>query len=408
MRYAPGSFSKNFAWHGTGLKKLHATIRHGFKSSLAPTRRQQWRANSGIGDAALELIPVNFFLHNARGRISVDELVFQAVERPHSIRFDRLGLFALHLNRVGDPPGRAVERPAMWANEFVREALWGDDAWRSGALTDESLDAFIADRMAATPDVRIKCRNNYRHLFELCEYRPTRLPIINTGAEHWIASALFLAWDRLVIDNGSQTKANLLVYVKANELHKLTGVSEAYLTTQAETLANLYLSVGALERFERPAPPGIPVEITEELGIDWVEQAESDEVVERRTVAVQAQVRDRRKSAALKSHYDNTCMICGVKLQVGEERFYSKAAHIKPLGKPHDGPDKASNMLVLCPNHHLQFDRGIIRLQKYGMNYIIKRKVNGEKLDGIKITVKHTLDDDCVRWHYHWFSSRRT
>ena len=100
MKYAPGSFSKNFAWHATGLRKLHTVIRAGFHDALAPVARQQFRNDSGV-DAALSLIPVNFFLHNRTGQISVDELVFQAIERPHSIRFDRLALFALHLNRAG-------------------------------------------------------------------------------------------------------------------------------------------------------------------------------------------------------------------------------------------------------------------------------------------------------------------
>ncbi|MBT6251913.1 MAG: hypothetical protein HOI84_01280, partial [Flavobacteriaceae bacterium] len=31
-------------------------------------------------------------------------------------------------------------------------------------------------------------------------------------------------------------------------------------------------------------------------------------------------------------------------------------AHIKPLGRPHSGPDVKENLLCLCPNHHDQFD----------------------------------------------------
>ncbi len=128
MKYAPGSFSKNFAWHGTGLRKLHTATKAGFHDTLAPVGLQSFRSDCGLtGD--IDLIPINFFLHNKDGQISVDELVFQAVERPHSMRFDRLGLFALHLNRVGSGrdtrSGRQiVSRPAMWANEFVRERLW--------------------------------------------------------------------------------------------------------------------------------------------------------------------------------------------------------------------------------------------------------------------------------------------
>ena len=93
MAYAPGSFSKNFAWHGTGLRKLHTTIRSGFHDVLAPLDRRTFRSDAGV-DGAIVLIPINFFLHNRDGHMSIDELVFQAIERNHSSRFDRLALFA--------------------------------------------------------------------------------------------------------------------------------------------------------------------------------------------------------------------------------------------------------------------------------------------------------------------------
>ena len=65
-------------------------------------------------------------------------------------------------------------------------------------------------------------------------------------------------------------------------------------------------------------------------------------------------------------------------------------------------------MLILCPNHHLQFDRGILRLRKVAETYFVKSNVKGDSLDGRAILLRHSLDDDCVRWHYNWFASRRT
>ena len=35
-----------------------------------------------------------------------------------------------------------------------------------------------------------------------------------------------------------------------------------------------------------------------------------------------------------------------------------KAAHVVPLGQPHDGDDVASNILCLCPNDHVLLDTG--------------------------------------------------
>jgi putative restriction endonuclease len=35
---------------------------------------------------------------------------------------------------------------------------------------------------------------------------------------------------------------------------------------------------------------------------------------------------------------------------------YAEACHIKPLGRPHNGPDTPENILCLCPNCHVLFD----------------------------------------------------
>jgi hypothetical protein len=44
------------------------------------------------------------------------------------------------------------------------------------------------------------------------------------------------------------------------------------------------------------------------------DQEETDTAVERRQREFQRQVRDRKKAAALKAHYENVCMICGATL----------------------------------------------------------------------------------------------
>jgi putative restriction endonuclease len=36
------------------------------------------------------------------------------------------------------------------------------------------------------------------------------------------------------------------------------------------------------------------------------------------------------------------------------------SAHVRPLGSPNDGPDVSGNVLCLCPNHHVLFDKGTI------------------------------------------------
>ena len=50
--------------------------------------------------------------------------------------------------------------------------------------------------------------------------------------------------------------------------------------------------------------------------------------------------------------------MCGEALMIPPHSLYSEAAHIQPLGGEHHGPDVTENVLCLCPNHHVLFDRG--------------------------------------------------
>jgi putative restriction endonuclease len=68
-------------------------------------------------------------------------------------------------------------------------------------------------------------------------------------------------------------------------------------------------------------------------------------------------LRDSAEAISIKHLYDYSCQICQTRLAVGSQP-YAEAAHIKPLGRPHDGPDCRANLLCLCPNHHVLFDLG--------------------------------------------------
>lgn len=68
-------------------------------------------------------------------------------------------------------------------------------------------------------------------------------------------------------------------------------------------------------------------------------------------------VRDTVLSKKVKEMHDYRCQVCGVRIE-GLNGPYAEAAHIRPLGAPHDGPDVIENILCLCPNHHVAFDYG--------------------------------------------------
>lgn len=74
-------------------------------------------------------------------------------------------------------------------------------------------------------------------------------------------------------------------------------------------------------------------------------------------------VRDTKLSIEIKDLYDYSCQICGTKITV-RGVGYAEAAHIRPLGKPHNGKDQPGNIICLCPNHHVMFDKGIFTIKR--------------------------------------------
>ena len=79
----------------------------------------------------------------------------------------------------------------------------------------------------------------------------------------------------------------------------------------------------------------------------------------RRETSTTRVVRDSVVGRWVKQKHKFHCQFCGETLQtpVGP---YAEGAHIRPLGKPHLGPDVAENILCLCPNHHVLFDSGAV------------------------------------------------
>ena len=79
----------------------------------------------------------------------------------------------------------------------------------------------------------------------------------------------------------------------------------------------------------------------------------------RREGRTQRVVRQTAVGQWVKEVHDYRCQVCGerVELPTGP---YAEAAHIRPLGRPHNGPDVPENVLCLCPNDHVRFDKGAI------------------------------------------------
>lgn len=77
---------------------------------------------------------------------------------------------------------------------------------------------------------------------------------------------------------------------------------------------------------------------------------------ERRLSLVSRVVRDTEVTRRVKALHGYRCQVCGETVETATGS-YAEAAHIRPLGRPHNGPDVPENVLCLCPNHHVAFDR---------------------------------------------------
>jgi putative restriction endonuclease len=76
--------------------------------------------------------------------------------------------------------------------------------------------------------------------------------------------------------------------------------------------------------------------------------------------------RDAAFTTCVRAAYDSTCAATGLKLVNGEGRCEIEAAHIRPVGDGHKGPDSVRNGLALSRTVHWLFDRGLVSLQDDG------------------------------------------
>lgn len=70
--------------------------------------------------------------------------------------------------------------------------------------------------------------------------------------------------------------------------------------------------------------------------------------------------RDNYNISIIKRLRNNTCQICNNYIQMKNGNKYVEAAHIKP--KHQGGDEKPENILVVCPNHHKEFDYGNLKI----------------------------------------------
>jgi putative restriction endonuclease len=116
---------------------------------------------------------------------------------------------------------------------------------------------------------------------------------------------------------------------------------------------------------------------------------------------VQRIVRNTAVTEWVKELYDFTCQICDERLETPSGP-YAEGAHVRPMGRPHNGPDSVTNVLCLCPNHHVLFDRGVIGIDPDGG---IVDRMSGHRLGELMQRGAHELDPAHTRYQWLLFQS---
>jgi putative restriction endonuclease len=115
----------------------------------------------------------------------------------------------------------------------------------------------------------------------------------------------------------------------------------------------------------------------------------------RATGTIQRVVRDPKLGKWVKSLHEHKCQVCGMQISTAAG-YYAEAAHIKAVGEPHNGPDTIENLLCLCPNHHLMFDKGV---------FVIGDDFNLIGIQGkIQTHTDHPISNEFIQYHRSVFS----
>ena len=134
----------------------------------------------------------------------------------------------------------------------------------------------------------------------------------------------------------------------------------------------------------------------EQTAVDANLQASSDQVKngkedpQRRYSHVSRIIRDSAVSRMMKRWYGHKCQICGNTITLPDGRHYVEAHHIRPVGRPHDGPDVPGNILIVCPNHHAMLDFSAIAL----------------KIGDLHLHPKHHVLPDSIEFHNSLYARR--
>lgn len=117
--------------------------------------------------------------------------------------------------------------------------------------------------------------------------------------------------------------------------------------------------------------------------------------IKRKSTITNRIIRDTKIVIELKKIYKNCCQICWKTIKTNKWD-YSEWHHIKPLWKDHNWPDIKENIIILCPNHHAEFDYWVIAI-KPNTNEIISEVYD---IENLKLDLKHHINKEFLDYHF--------
>lgn len=115
----------------------------------------------------------------------------------------------------------------------------------------------------------------------------------------------------------------------------------------------------------------------------------------RASTTTQRIVRNTAVARQVKTLHDYACQVCALRIDTPAGP-YAEAAHIRALGKPHDGPDVKANILCLCPNHHVMFDAGTIYVDRA---WTVRTSADQKAIGKLRHHARHSVDAAQLAYH---------
>jgi hypothetical protein len=190
-------------------------------------------------------------------------------------------------------------------------------------------------------------------------------------------------------------------------LYKITSVCTATSKSPAPDGSKIWICQFHLERLPDDLQVQTDLERQVIHALDEVGQGEQQEKFPRsQSMQVRRLVRDTAAVRRIKKLYEGECQLCGLRLEGPDGKLYSEGAHIRPLGKPHHGPDVEPNILCLCPNCHVRLDIGAVVIDK-DWSVVIRAGLFGAGLrTELMVKKGHGVHPEYLRYHREYWRNR--